>query len=590
MATFGTTNKYINYAVYAQEISVNNSNNTSVVRVWVDVWRTNTGFTTYGNGTVYARVNGSLKSASITSSQKITSTAIRLGTWDTTITHDNNGSKTISVSGWISHDRFSSSEQGFNFTLTTIPRAATITACNDFKDTDNPSFTFSNPGNWNMQCWLEPNPNGDHLCERTISGTSGTYTWTLTDTERNQLREACKGKTCTIRVGLYSKDKTWASYKDKTYTITNAEPTIDTISTSIVNPFGEICLQGKSSVKITVDSVTCKYGATVTNYAISGDSISYSGSTNNGTTGVLNSPGTHTYTVTVTDSRGFTATKTISLDVTEYIYPTLTVEAFRSDSNGTKDNINGSYITIIPTFTYCNIVGNSISSKSLKIDNVSKNSSFASGKSYTFSDYGLDTTHTIEVIIKDTVGNSTSYSLEIGIGKVPFHIPLHKNGMGVGRYCDTEGELQVGYLANFFNGLAINGVNFIDFIYPIGSQIYNSDKNFDPNTYYEGTTWIRIKGYVLGGINEDDTDTDEHISFNQDAGTVIGNKYLQKHSHVVPIKSASSEATGYGLTKSDAFLNRVAVTGNGVASGNYGDGDSQNIQPTQLTYIWERTA
>ena len=47
MATFGTTNKYINYAVYAQEISVNNSNNTSVVRVWVDVWRTNTGFTTY---------------------------------------------------------------------------------------------------------------------------------------------------------------------------------------------------------------------------------------------------------------------------------------------------------------------------------------------------------------------------------------------------------------------------------------------------------------------------------------------------------------------------------------------------------------
>ena len=59
MATFGTTNQYIKYAVYAQEVSINQSANTSVVRVWIDVWRTNTGFTTYGSGTVYARVNGS---------------------------------------------------------------------------------------------------------------------------------------------------------------------------------------------------------------------------------------------------------------------------------------------------------------------------------------------------------------------------------------------------------------------------------------------------------------------------------------------------------------------------------------------------
>lgn len=445
MATFGTTNQYIKYAVYAQEVSINQSANTSVVRVWIDVWRTNTGFTTYGSGTVYARVNGSLKSASITSSQKITSTAIRLGTWDTTVAHDNNGSKTIRVNGWISHDRFSSSEQGFDFTLTTIPRAATITACNDFKDTDNPSFTFSNPGNWNMQCWLEPNPNSTHLCERTISGTSGTYTWTLTDAERNQLREACKGKTCTIRVGLYSKDKTWASYKDKTYTITNASPTIDTASATVVNPFGNICLQGKSSVKISADSVTCKYGATVTSYAISGDALSYSGTANNATSGVLNQTGTKVYTVTVTDSRGFTASKTVSVDVIEYVYPTLTVEAYRSNSSGTKDNINGSYITVKPTFTFCNITGNSIATKNLKIDGTSKSTSFLSDKAYTFSGYGLDNTHTVEVTVTDKVGNSTSYSVEIGIGKVPFQVPPNKNCMGIGRYCDEEGQLQVGY-------------------------------------------------------------------------------------------------------------------------------------------------
>ena len=46
MATFGTTNKYINYSVNSQELSYDINSNTSGVRVWIDVWRTNTGYTT----------------------------------------------------------------------------------------------------------------------------------------------------------------------------------------------------------------------------------------------------------------------------------------------------------------------------------------------------------------------------------------------------------------------------------------------------------------------------------------------------------------------------------------------------------------
>ena len=222
MATFGTTNKYINYSVNSQELSYDINSNTSVVRVWIDVWRTNTGYTTYGNGTVYARINGTVYSAGIGTGQKITSSAIRLGTWDVTVGHNSDGSKSIGVSGWISHDRFSSSENGYTHTLTTIPRQANITdSPTTFKDTDNPWFKYSNPGNFNMECWLEPNPNGEHYAKRTLSGTSGTFTWELTNDERKQLREACKGKTCTIRIGLYSNNCSWASYHDRTYQMTN---------------------------------------------------------------------------------------------------------------------------------------------------------------------------------------------------------------------------------------------------------------------------------------------------------------------------------------------------------------------------------
>ena len=65
----------------------------------------------------------------------------------------------------------------------------------------------------------------------------------------------------------------------------------------------------------------------------------------------------------------------------------------------------------------------------------------------------------------------------------------------------------------------LNGVNLIDFIYPIGSQIYNSKKDFDPNKYYPGTTWVRIKGYVLAGINEGDGLPSDYLTFDKTSGS-----------------------------------------------------------------------
>ena len=272
---YGTTNQYINYSVNSQEIQVDNDNNRSLVRVWVDVWRTNTGYTTSGSGTVTVSCNGSNQSASITSSQKITSTAIRLGTWDFWVGHNDDGSKTVWISGIIQHSRFSSNWNGYNHALTNIPRQAKITSCSDFNDEQNPSFSFSNPGNFNMECWLEPNPNSPHLAIRTIEGTNGTFTWDLTDNERKQLRQACSGKSCTIRVGLYSKDKTWASYVDKKFSMTNAEPTIEEVeyrdndSTIVgITKDNQLIVQGKSSFTVLIPSAKAKKEASIIKYTI----------------------------------------------------------------------------------------------------------------------------------------------------------------------------------------------------------------------------------------------------------------------------------------------------------------------------------
>lgn len=128
-----------------------------------------------------------------------------------------------------------------------------------------------------------------------------------------------------------------------------------------------------------------------------------------------------------------------------------------------------------------------------------------------------------------------------------------------------------------------NGNSLLDCIYPIGS-IYMSIDPANPSELFGGT-WERIKGYVLGGINEDDTDDNAKTSFNQAAGTKIGSKYLQEHSHkyyspIVQLVQSSSSGGTYGNYQKEYKINADYT----------GDGDAQNIQPTLLVYIWKRIA
>lgn len=220
-------------------------------------------------------------------------------------------------------------------TLDTIPRAATISNVSNFTDEDDPSFIFSNPGNFNMECWLEPNPNGDHLAVRTLSGTSGTFKWTLTDEERTQLRKKCAGKTCTIRVGLYSNNKAFATYKDVTYSIVNGNPVLGANSWETTNHLdlvnSDTVIKGKSNVDVIVGEATPKKEATIKQYkVVIGSQIKNSEtptafSFENVDASIIN--------VYVEDSRGFVSSEILNIsNFIEYQEPSLlNISAERSD-------------------------------------------------------------------------------------------------------------------------------------------------------------------------------------------------------------------------------------------------------------------
>ena len=123
---FSTSNQYIKYRIVVEENSTSVASNTSNVTVRVQVWRTNSGYTSYGTGTCYCTIDGANYSQSISPSQKFTYNSFTEVFYkNLDIPHNSDGSKTIWVSSYIDHSVFSSSSQGFNVTLSNIPRYAT---------------------------------------------------------------------------------------------------------------------------------------------------------------------------------------------------------------------------------------------------------------------------------------------------------------------------------------------------------------------------------------------------------------------------------------------------------------------------------
>ena len=453
---FGTSNKYIAYSVNSQETQVDTNNNKSILTVWIDAWRTNSGYTTYGSGTVYARINGGVYSAGISTSQKITSTPIRLGTWTVEIYHNDDGTKSVGVSGWINHSQFNSGEQGYTHTLTTIARATQPNVSKN-NPTLGTAITINCPrasGSFthNLSWWC------GNISGVIANGVSTAVSWTVPTSIATQYPNDTYGA-----VGIHCDTYNGGTYigrKDVYITGVIPDsfvPNFSSIKLDKINAFGDLILQNKSSVKITAVGASGSNGSTIKKYEISGGNYNYSGTQNNYTTDVLMEAGQIIFTVTVTDTRNRTAKKTVTVSVVEYSMPTLTLEAYRCRSNGTKDYVDGNYINIKPTFTFSKVTGNDISTRYIKINNVVKNTTFVSGKDYIYGTYPLDQEHVVEVCLEDKAGTKIKpITFIVGVAIIPFQLPLSKNGLGIGKMCEAEGEMQVGYDLNVFGKVLVN--------------------------------------------------------------------------------------------------------------------------------------
>ena len=241
---FTTSNQYILYDIHVDEVSQSIANNTTTIRVYVLAWRTNTGYTTDGNGTCYVTIDGVNYNNSwgYGDGHAITYNSDTV-LFDQTVTipHNADGKKTIYVSAYISHARFNSSSQGFNVALTDIPRQATLTSAPNFKDTDNPTISYNNPaGNavTSLQACISLNGSNADVAYRDISKTGSSYTFNLTQAERNTLLASipsANNRSVVFIIKSVIGGVTYYSSKSVTFSIVNANPTITGASYKDVN-------------------------------------------------------------------------------------------------------------------------------------------------------------------------------------------------------------------------------------------------------------------------------------------------------------------------------------------------------------------
>lgn len=215
----------------------------------------------------------------------------------------------------------------------------------------------------------------------------------------------------------------------KTFSITvpaNIVPVI-TVATDYVNSNAtvdgwDILLQNYSQIKLTA-TASGGTGATVATFTFAGDGLSQTSASNEATSSVLTSSGSRSWTVTVTDSRGRTASTIVTDTVHEYFSPSIaSLTAFRADSGGNRDDAAGTYIKATGVFDYSSCD----SHNSLTVDKIEYQAedagswtlgqnNAASGTAYTFGGGSITETKTfhVKLTLMDALGNSADFTVDI---------------------------------------------------------------------------------------------------------------------------------------------------------------------------------
>ena len=336
----------------------------------------------------------------------------------------------------------------------------------------------------------------------TISGLSwskGTAdrTITLTSAQRTTLLTAMasvKSFTGTFAVSTYSGSTQIGSTSSATATVStsaaNSAPTLsgftyaDSYSTTTaITGNNQVFIQGYSKLQVTPGTATAKNNATIASYSATCNGVTVSNTTGSAlTVGVVNKSGSVAVVLTVTDSRGYTASVTQNITVIAYAKPKLNSVSLRrtndietemqlifngsfsaiSVSSVTKNSLQyvryrykltsassyGSYVSILSAVT---VSGTSFSYSNLELCDLD------SGSSYDFQLEIRDKLNSLTAVTFDFVVPQGTPLVALRKGKVGINTPNPEKALHVVGDAKITGALTVGSFSGSFPAENITG-------------------------------------------------------------------------------------------------------------------------------------
>lgn len=195
------------------------------------------------------------------------------------------------------------------------------------------------------------------------TGAGASANWsTIPKTLANQIPNSLNGSGY-LYVTTYYGDLQIGSTQPKSITlyIPDTEefyPTFESVTSELVNEGmpsdWNVYARTLSKVKLTINGAVGAYGSTIASFSIVG--AGYTGTTNPYTTGLLNDEGEQTFTAKITDTRGRSAEKNITIDVVAYNSPSVTYSAVRCDADGNVD-LQGTYLKVDVNYTFSEVNG-----------------------------------------------------------------------------------------------------------------------------------------------------------------------------------------------------------------------------------------
>ena len=638
----GQTDKY-SLLLDVSEKSYSIENNTSTVEWWVGI-RSNTAYHNhYGLAETYTVViNGSTVHSAVHKPTVGNGQTVWVASGTATVGHNADGSKTVAVSA-----SFNNADRGTylpttgscsgSLKLTTIPRATVPSVDKPSLDCGSVIKFTGTSASSNFSHKLYSSWNGEEKLIATLDkgSTAVSYSYTIpTSWEKNMpnttsaiatfILETLNGNTV---IGRKSINATVQVRSGIVPTVGN--PTIE--DTNSISKAMGLYVQSQSCIKFTIPT-SGNQGSTITSVSTKFNGQTYSGSTF--TTQAIQDSGTLTYTITVTDSRGRTATKSGSVSVVAYNPPSLTnVSAKRANSGYAVDESSGTYALLHFKVGFTSLSNKNVTSFYIQYrasgasswtkinswaNNYTLNQDYKAGNLFT----STTTTYEIAFGVKDKfmsdyswqiVTVTSTYTL-INFGKDGKSLTFFGQDGNSANRLTVNGDLAINSVKENTSStkMLVNGGNTVMYrdwdklvnsiksaMYPVGS-VYITYNNVNPGTFLGGT-WERFgQGRTLVGEGTgNDGSTSMSFTTNSTGGEYkhkLTVDEMPKHKHAVYIQNTTSNpqvnAPQWTVALPNSWKQYASDTKLfGPSTGNAGgDASHNNIQPYITVYFWKRTA